>query len=164
MALELVSWKDAEGDTEALLVDRDGSSNVVPVCKLLIGGDGVVSAANLLAFGQAAKAASLPVALASDQEDIAAAGTIGIANYTVTISAQKLGSGGSNAPIAGRKWIHVLNLGASRIFLGPTSGVTTATGYPLGAQGSQKFLIRASQDLYAISESSSDVRILEGGA
>jgi hypothetical protein len=112
--------------------------------KTSIGADG---SATDLAFGQGTMAASLPVAIASNQTavpvsgpatntelratplpvDQAMAGTVAVARATITTSSTQI-----VAARAGRHRLIVKNTGANPIFIGPT-GVTTANGWSLAA-------------------------------
>jgi len=76
---------------------------------------------------------------------------------TVSTSAVKL----PTTPLANRRAIYIVNLGGVTIFLGG-SGVTTANGYPVAANGGISIAVGAGIDVYAIAASgSNDVRFLE---
>lgn len=63
-------------------------------------------------------------------------------------------------PLASRLTLLVFNNGSTTLFLG-SSTVTTSTGMPLNPNSSLSFAIESGVDIYGITSSSTDVRLLE---
>jgi hypothetical protein len=112
-------------------------------------------------LGQKTKAASLPVVIASDQ------GALQVTTEVFTTGAQSAITIGTSAlllpaaPLASRKVLHVQNRGPASIYVGPTSGVTTANGTEVEAGASLEW-DHGEVSLYAISSSAgNDVRLIE---
>ncbi len=87
----------------------------------------------------------------------ATATTVGL-TATQIISAENFAAGSKD----GRVTYEILNNGQQTIWLGGTSGVTSANGSPLPAGGARTLDLRLGAVVYAISAAAGqDVRILE---
>lgn len=119
---------------------------------------GPLDTATLIAAGQQAAAACVPVVLASDK-------ALPVPDGTCLATAVTIGTSAGTLPatnLANRKRLTVQNRGSSSIFLGG-SGVTTSTGVEIQPGGdSGELEIGATSVLYAISAAAGqDVRVLE---
>lgn len=80
-------------------------------------------------------------------------------SITVTSSATELAASGT--PLADRRTLCIFNNSSVTIYIGD-SGVTTSTGFPLGAGAAMYLDVSDDVDVYAIAASgSNNVRILE---
>lgn len=83
----------------------------------------------------------------------------------LTASAKQLS--GNDGITSDRKRVRITNLGPNTIFIGTSSAVTAANGYPVAAAAEREFRLDSGQDLWGIAStadqsSPADTRVYEG--
>lgn len=110
MALDTATYKNGAGTSQDVVVDDLGAAGVVTVFKLLIAADGSGAGSDLLSATNPLPTREVPFGTTTG-------GAITVGTSAVPIP---------TTPLTNRRRIEVVNPGAIAIYLGFSSGVTTA--------------------------------------
>lgn len=89
----------------------------------------------------------------------ASAGLLGLTSRVITTGG--VASQLPAAPLAYRRAVSIRNNSAAVLYVGFTSGVTTATGFPLSSGQSLPLQVNGAIKVWGIADSAVDVRIIE---
>lgn len=169
--------------TDFLALNADGSVNITDnggsltvdgtVAVSSVGGTVTVSATDLDIRDLSHTQDSVKIGDGTDFLAVNADGSITVqANFagfstwqTKTVTATTTAGQLDGTPLASRLYVEIQNLGTHDIYVGPTSGVTTANGLKIAKGSSQSIQLDDGADIFCITSSgTADVRFAEYAA
>lgn len=97
--------------------------------------------------------------LVANFEDNTSVDAFGIRNVTVGVSATLI-VGPNDNPLPRQRSVIIRNEGDDDVFIGPASGVTTGTGFPISSSGQVEIPLLNNVEVWGIAAANRDVRVL----